>query len=362
LFSLNHTKLKKSNYYFISFLPRIMARFSFLLLMLLSLLPLLMAAGDTRTKSSDFSQRDLQEGDEDDHDHDGDGVADHAAEEHMDEEEDEHADHDHDDTGLFDMFEWAGVFHLESGSSYILTFKPPAHDEEEDHEGHDHRALQEVEEDHDHDGDGEADHTAEEHNATMEEDHDHDGDGEADHTAEEHDDLEHDHDGDGVADHAAEDHADEDHMDEDYHFFFAVVPVDAHGAEGIEQAISMLDTSVVQQVANGESIVPSTDQVYELYFPASNTTTVPLTVVINVTTLGEEYVLMLPGTPSEVAGSDKIIMESVTEEKIFPEDVLVLESESTTTVVVEPSGAVSVAQEHMAIFGAMVMLVVRLFY
>ena len=347
------------------------------LLLLISLLPSLMAAADSSgsTGISTHNLRALQEEEEADHDHDGDGEQDHTEEEHNDlmttEEEDEDHDHDgeedHDDHDHQDKveFEWAGVFHLAPGTSYVLTLKPPAHDDdddhdEDDHSGHDHfRLLQEAEEDHDHDGDGEQDHTEEEHNEMMMEGED-----------------DHDHDGDGVADHAAEDHSVL--LEEEYHFFLAIVPVAEHGQEGIDEATAALmpNMDVIKEVANGETIEPSASQVYELYFPAeehldeempamdANATDIPavtaraghtaatngvMTLIISVpaSETKQDFVIMLPGKPAEVAGSDKIIAEQETGEKLFPEDVRVFSEESAAAV--EESAAVTGFQAMAAL-------------
>ena len=354
------------------------------LLLLISLLPSLMivvADSSTGISSSPF-RRALQVADhtvaehmEEGHDHDGDGVADDEEKEHHDMEEEEHDDHDMEEEDHHDEhdheddveFEWAGVFHLEPGKSYVLTLQPPVHIDDPndggDHSGHDHfrllQAEEEEEDDHDHDGDGEQDHTAEEH-TEEEDDHDHDGDGEADHAAEDHmEEDDHDHDGDGVADHAAEDHSVL--LEEEYHFFLAVVPVAEHGQEGIDQAMAALDMDEIKEVANGETIEPSASQVYELYFPAegddtieevpavdANATDIPavtaraghvasngvMTLIISVpaSETKEDFVIMLPGKPAEVAGSDKIIAEQETGEKLFPEDVRVLSAEAASTV------------------------------
>jgi len=290
-----------------------MTRLSHLLVLFLPLLPFLVATTPASATSSRIS-RNLQEDDHSDHDHA----------------------HGDDEAGATEKFEWAGVFHLEAGSSYVLTVKPPAHsDEGDDHDDHDHRLLQ-VEE--------------------GEEDHDHDGDGVADHSAEE-------------------------HMDEEYHFFVAVVPVDEHGQAGIDQAMTMIEnTSNIQQVENGDTITPSASQIYELYFPAATAATVGddinnatatsktfdeviiNTLVIDVAEgLGEDYVIMLPGRPSEVAGSDKILMDSATGEKLFPEDVRVLHTEENS---LESTSAAAAGNQQswrsIATFGAMGMLLSRL--
>ena len=99
---------------------------------------------------------------------------------------------------------------------------------------------------------------------------------------------------------AGHDHSSHAEEGVDAHFLTALIPVTMEGQEGIDEAHSILQEmqgSNLLHVSDGESLAPSTESGYELFFSNPESTTSVRLVDLD----QESYVLFLPATPSQVS-------------------------------------------------------------